>query len=394
MTAEQDCIPATIQLPIDLMASVPWLHRVDGGVTLNLVVPSDYERQMKTAFGQSEVVGIQRLLTLARLGVKFCVNWGEGVANNVTSGASIFPMLAVLLLLRNASHIVFLANGKQKEMPLVRIRRTILKHRLALDLFSDTDILICDDGAGEALPADLYDLETLKLHPREDFETLVVEALTNQLGANSSGTDIYRSASALGRIVAELFENTDMHGKLDLEGRPLGMNSLRGLIFKRVKVTIPEFRPRSGASNTRVVDCFEASIFDSGIGYFTSYTRQHVIEKTSLIEEWKVLHNCLERHYYPDLQDHRAGHRALGLYEVLRAIQALKGRIEIRTGRLFAYRTFLEGELQTQMQPRAEFSRLAWPVPKLLDVGKKYVANPSENEHLIGASVRIIVPLT
>lgn len=79
---------------------------------------------------------------------------------------------------------------------------------------------------------------------------------------------------------------------------------------------------------------------------------------------------------------------------MLRAIQALKGRIEIRTGRLFAYRTFLDGELQAQMQPRTEFSRLAWPVPKLLDVGKKYVANPSANEHLIGASVRIIVPLT
>ena len=360
---------------------------------MNLVVPADYEAHMQAAFGQSEVVGIQRLLTLARLGARFRVIWDEGVSRKATLGASIFPLLAVLLLLRNASHLVSLADGTQTDMPSERTRRAILRHRLARDLFADSDILVCADDAGEALPVDLYDLETLKLHQREDFETLVIEALAAQLGGSSSSSTIYRSASALGRIVAELFENTDMHGKLDLAGRPLGADSLRGLIFKRVKVTVSVLRPPPGAPRTRVVDCFEASVFDSGVGYFESYTRGHASDKTPLNDEWKVLHNCLERHYHPELPDHRAGHRALGLYEVLRAIQTLKGRIEIRTGRLFAYRTFLDGELQAQMQPRAAFSHFAWPVPRLLDVGKKYLARPSENEPLVGSSVRIIIPL-
>jgi hypothetical protein len=40
----------------------------------------------------------------------------------------------------------------------------------------------------------------------------------------------------------------------------------------------------------------------------------------------------------------------MGLYEVLRALQTLKGYIEIRTGRLFAQRTFFEGALQPQMK--------------------------------------------
>ena len=393
MTSAPDRIPAGIQLPVDLMAAMPWFQLVDGKATLNLVVPADYEAQLQNAFGQSEVVGIQRLLTFARLGAKFCVTWDEGVARKVTSGASIFPLLAVLLMLKNASHVVKLANGGQTDIPLERIRPAVLRHQLARDLFSDSDILVCADDSGASLPSDLYDLDTLKLHQREDFETLVVDALTAQLGADSNKAAIYRNANSLGRIVAELFENTDMHGKLDLQGRPLGENSLRGLVFKRVKVTIPEMRPQKGAAVTRNVDCFEASVFDSGVGYFASYTRGLANDKTSIVDEWKVLHNCLERHYHPELTDHRSSHRALGLYEVLRAIQSLKGRIEIRTGRLFAYRTFLDGELQAQMQPRAAYSHLAWPVPRLLDVGKKYVANPSVNERLLGSSVRIIVPL-
>jgi hypothetical protein len=278
-------------------------------------------------------------------------------------------------------------------MPLVQIRRAILRHRFARDLFADSDTVICADCSGELLPADLYELDTFKLRQREDFETLVVEALTAQLGANSGSAANYGNGSALGRIVAELFENTDMHGKLDLAGKPLGTNCFRGLIFKRVTVTVPVLRPLPGDAHTRKVDCFEVSVFDSGIGYFASYTHEHANDETPLNDEWKVLHNCLERHYHPELLDHRAGHRALGLYEVLRALQTLKGRIEIRTGRLFAYRTFLDGELQAQMQPRAALSHIAWPVPRLLDVGKKYMASPSENERLVGSSVRIIIPL-
>lgn len=393
MTVAQDIIPASIQLPLGLMAEVPWLRLVSSETTLSLEVPTDYEAQMKAALGMSEVIGIQRLLTLARLGVKFRVTWDESVAKKVTSGASIYPLLAVLLLLRKASHFLIHLDGGQADIPLARIRKAILRHQFARDLFADSDIVVCVDDAGEPLPADLYDLETDKLHPREDFETLVVDALSAQLGDSSKSSAIYKSAKALGVIVAELFENTDMHGKLDLLGRPLGEDCIRGLIFKRIHVELPIFRPLPGEPRTRVVECFEASVFDSGIGYFASYTRDEFGSHTPLDEEWKVLHNCLERHYYPELQDHRAGHRALGLYEVLRAIQSLKGWIEIRTGRLYAYRTFLEGELQAQMRPRAEFSHFAWPVPRLLDVGRKYLARPSENELLVGSSVRIIIPL-
>jgi len=305
-----------------------------------------------------------------------------------------FPLLAVLLLMRNSAHKVIAENGESADLPLERIRRAILSHRLARDFFADSDTIICADSAGEPLPEDLYDPATLRLHAREDFETLVVDALLAQVGDSSRRSEIYSRASTLGVVLAELFENTDMHGRLDSIGRPLGEDSLRGLIFKRVKVEVPVLRPPIGAPKTRILECFEASVFDSGIGYFASYTRGALSEATSLEEEWKVLHNCLERHYYPELLDSRAGHRALGLYEVLRGLQSLHGRIEIRTGRLFAYRTFLDGELQAKMKPRAAYAHFSWPAPKLLDVGKRYRAQPSEHEFLVGSSVRIIIPLT
>lgn len=394
MSAASKEIPDRIELPEGLMVRTPWLAHANATTTLNLVVPPDYEARMAGSLGQSEVLGIQRILTLARQGAHFSVTWDEAFSMRVTGSASIFPLLAVLLLIRRSSHQVLRANGTAEAFLIERIRKSILAHKLARDLFSDSETIICADSSGTALPSDLYDASTLRLRSREDFETLVVDALMAQVSEPSQSSAIYGRAGALGVVLAELFENTDMHGRLDTAGRPLGEDSLRGLVFKRIKVEVPVLQPLKGAPLTRLLDCFEASVFDSGVGYFASFTRGNIDQTTSLEEEWKVLHNCLERHYYPGLLDNRAGHRALGLYEVLRGLQSLHGRIEIRTGRLFAYRTFLHGELQARMKPRAAYAHFAWPVPKLLDVEKRYRAHPSEHEFLVGSSVRIVIPLS
>ena len=63
------------------------------------------------------------------------------------------------------------------------------------------------------------------------------------------------------------------------------------------------------------------------------------------------MHKCFARHSNPEQLDHRERQRGMGLYEVLRALQELEGSIEVRTGRLFAYRSFFEGELLPQMRP-------------------------------------------
>jgi hypothetical protein len=339
------------------------------------------------------VVGVQRLVTLARRGARFNIEWEEKGWRAVKTSAAIFPLLAIVLLLNKGTHSIRRADGTNEALVVDEAVKGLLKYRLARDLFADSEMVVCADGLGTPLPWDFYQPANQRLRPRADFETLVVDAITAQVGEAASRDSIYRNAGALGVVVAELVENTDMHGRLDLVGRTLGEDAYRGVIFKRIKVEVPVPRAAKGTPSARSVDCFEVSVFDSGIGYFESYTRGDKPATAELEHEWKVLHNCLERHYHPEVRDHSAGHRAMGLYEVLRAIQALKGRIEIRTGRLYAYRTFLDGELQAQMTHREPLAYHAWPVPKLLDLDKKYVARPSQHELLCGSSVRIIIPL-
>lgn len=383
-------IPATVILPLGLQASFDWMIDVQPGMVLDLKVPRDYEELTKAA-AQPEVIAIQRLLSLARRGAQLRVQWDRAMVERILTSASIYPLLSALLSIDSAQH-VFPEERPIDPVTLRNIRKSILNHRFSRDLFSDSEMVICKDGS-ETRPVDLYSPKTLQLRPREDFETLVVDALAAQSLSGTQALSLYKRASALGVIVAELFENTDMHGRLDALGKPLGGDSLRGVIFKRIHIVLPTMRPRPEEPKNRIVDCFEISVFDSGVGYFSSYTKGSPVSSATLDDEWKVLHNCLERHYYPNVADNRAGHRAMGLFEVLRAIQSLKGRIEIRTGRLYAYRTFLDGELQAQMRPKAEFAHLAWPEPRLLDVGRMYLAKPSGQEPLIGASVRIIIPL-
>eukprot|EP00456_Euglypha_rotunda_P016345 TRINITY_DN15397_c0_g1_i11.p1 TRINITY_DN15397_c0_g1~~TRINITY_DN15397_c0_g1_i11.p1 ORF type:complete len:392 (+),score=35.63 TRINITY_DN15397_c0_g1_i11:445-1620(+) len=382
-----------VLLPIDLMSEVALSAQTEPSSQTRLLVPDNYEDLLAAAKGQSEVLGIQRLLTLARSGASLRVSWQPSIAKKVFASGPIYPLLAVLLLIQGAEHWLVQQDGEESKLSADPVRRSIARYRLAKDFFADSEIIVCADNLGEGLPADLYETTSRKLRNREDFETLVVDALSAQRRGSIGSATSHSRVNALGVILAELFENTDMHAKLDLNGKPLKPDSIRGLMLKRVVIEVPPDKGAPKGSMLKPVECFEISVFDSGIGYYPSYTRQPLEPTVGLKDEWKVLHNCLERHYYPELNDGRAGHRAMGLYEVLRAIQSLKGRIEIRTGRLYAYRTFLDGQIQAQMQPMAEMAHLAWPKPRLLDVEKKYVAVPSEHDLLVGTSVRVVVPL-
>jgi hypothetical protein len=83
----------------------------------------------------------------------------------------------------------------------------------------------------------------------------------------------------------------------------------------------------------------------------------------------------------------------MGLYEVLRALQLLRGAIEVRTGRIFGYRTFMEGDLKFKMEPATSLTRPGMPKPQLLDVERRIVTVPTRHELLVGSSIRVIVPL-
>ncbi len=380
-----------VRLPDALLNDFGWAVDLHEGRHVLLVVPADYPQLSSVAPAASEVVGIQRLISLARK-VVLTVRWDTAAWDRVSAQPALFPLLSAVLVFRQVQHWIEGKDGRVS-LDVSVTRQAVMTHSLAKAAAFSSDLALCVEGEGDGLSKDMYDLGTLRLHPRDYFESLAVEALTTGPLPAEATQRLYKSASLLGTILAELIENSDMHGRLDASGRPILQTGLRGLMFRRVKLPMQISKAGKGAPTTRDVPCFEASIFDSGIGYFASYTRAPLHPQTDLKLEWQVLHNCLERHYFPQLADGRPGHRGMGLYEVLRALQSLKGRIEFRTGRLYAYRTFLDGELQAQMKPKAPLAHLAWPEPRLLDYDKKYVAIPTEHESLVGSSVRIIIPL-
>jgi hypothetical protein len=378
------------RLPFDLIDERRGRDIAVDNVGISITVPDSYEDEMSAGMAQSEVLAIQRLLTLGRH-VSVRVRWAQHIASRALASPTIFPLLAVLIVLENADHEIEGLDNVQVVGALDAARRKLFKERLKTDLFADTQVVICADSRGRGSPPDLYGADGSMIQ-REDFEAIIEELVTHQAATDLSTSSAVHWSSALATIVSELFENADTHGKTELSGLPIKKNGIRGIVLKRTKVE----RPRSkdaGDDAARPIEAFELSIFDSGPGFFASFMRKPIQRTVDLNLEWKVVHSCLERHYEPGLTDVRQAHRGMGLYEVLRALQLLRGSIEIRTGRIYGYRTFMEGEFKFKMEPANSATRPGMPKPQLLDFERRYVAVPSEHELLVGSSVRVIVPL-
>lgn len=382
----------SLSLPLGISegeATLEGLRQLPAG--LELAVPDNYEALVLSSELDGEVFAIQRLLTISRLGIPITVAWAPAICQRLPGIALLQPLLAVALMLQDVDHRFAGLGVLEAEKVLSTARHAVLNHRLDRDLFSPSQLLLCADSRGYGRPEQLYLPRGGALRPRSHFETVVQDVLSTELKATGDTAKQFKWANSLGVIVAELFENTDIHAMTDLGGARFRTNAMRGLMFKRTKLTV---QLRDSLHKLREVEkeCLEISVFDTGLGYFRSYTRSD--EKHDIEFEWRVMHNCLERHFFSDIPDHSPAHRALGLAEVLRALQTLAGRIEIRTGRTFGYRTFIEGQLQAQMQPPgSDWSRFNWPKPRLLDFTKKVVAVPTAHEDIVGSAIRVIVPL-
>ncbi|WP_186424791.1 hypothetical protein [Cupriavidus metallidurans] len=378
------------RLPFDLIDESRGRDVAGDHATATIVVPDSYEDEMSAEIAQSEVLAIQRLLTLSRH-TSIQVRWERSIATRVLASPTIFPLLAVLIALENTDHKIESFDNAQAAGLLDTARRKMFKERVKTDLFSDTQVIVCADSRGRGTPPDLYGSDG-RIIKREDFEAIIEELVTRQAATDVSTSSAVHWSSALATIVSELFENSDTHGKTELSGLPIRRNGIRGLVLKRTRVDSPKTKDKGGAA-VQPIEAFELSIFDSGPGFFASFMREPIQPSVDLSLEWKVMHSCLERHYEPGLLDIRQGHRGMGLYEVLRALQLLRGSIAVRTGRIYGYRTFMEGEFKFKMEPTTSTTRPGMPKPQLLDFERRYVAVPSEHELLVGSSVRVIVPL-
>lgn len=383
-----------IQIPMGLADFGPgqWQGALEGGVELE--IPGDYEQLFSSAGSAGEVFAIQRLLSLARNKSPIKVRWPFDLLARMPAVASLHPLLAVAASLQGATHESLGIGSAEVDDLLASARRHIFTYRLRGDFFTDSQILLCGDARGHGRPLDLYERSSSGLRSREDIETTVLGVLSPQLNSAGTASQRFALAGALAVVVAELFENTHLHGRLDLAKTPVGPDAMRGLLFRRIGVTLPAHQKSGRLVSAREVPGLEVSVFDSGIGYYSSYTRQAWDSSTDLDEEWKVMHKCFARHFNPEQVDHRQRQRGMGLYEVLRALQELKGSIEVRTGRLFAYRSFFEGALLAQMRPPSgPWARINLPKPVLLDVQNRLTPRPTVNDAVVGAAVRIVVPL-
>ncbi len=400
--------PLELRIPADLTSHADEFSTLLSATALIVHVPNDYVAALAANTSIPEVVAIQRLITLARSGVKMSVKWDSRIGTQVFAAPPLFPLLAVLLCLDCADHHLTEANGTIKEVNVQQIRKTIHNFRPLTDLFADSQILICSDSRGYGRPKSLYNQDGTLLS-RSDFEGLVERLLAAQIGLDVDTAQAVKFSQNVSTIIAELFENTEIHGKQDLRGIPFKYNGIRGILFKRIELpllTLPKPTQVSNHEYRSVVDerrrtppvALEISVFDSGAGFFGSYTRSQLSSDTPLLDEWKVVHKCLERHYdfdplsLPPHHDTRLAHTGMGLYEVLRALQFLKGKFEVRSGRTYGFRTFLEGETQFLIEA-ATSARPGMPKPVLLDQGLKFVRFPTANELLVGSTVRVLVPL-
>ncbi|MGA0583868.1 MAG: hypothetical protein ACO2ER_08180 [Castellaniella sp.] len=340
-----------------------------------------------------EAIGIQRLLTLASECTSLSFEWDEVSTRLVFASPTLFPLLAVVLCLQDVAHSILLSTGPAINglTAVEKARKTLLDQRLQIDAFADCQIAVCADSLGHGAHPDLYSRNGV-LFKGNEMGGLMEDLMVNHLASEVEQSSTYKYREVLGVILSELFENTEIHAKKDLQGKPIVKNGIRGLIIKRIE---QESRAKSatGKASSIVMPYLELSVFDSGVGFYSSFSDRILDSSVSLEGEWAIMHHCLSRHASHALTDRRPGYRGLGLYEVLRALMFAKGYFEVRTGRLRAYRGFFDGDLPVQIESKSSEARPGMPKPVLLDVDRLHFQVPTEQEKLIGSTVRVLIPL-
>ncbi|SEN98312.1 hypothetical protein SAMN05428959_10412 [Duganella sp. CF517] len=391
-----------IVLPLGLIAPSDFVEVYKSSGRYIFQISTDYLKSIE--YDVSEVLIIQRVISLAQKSNQIEVWWPRSIANFVFNSPTLFPLLAVLLCIDSAVHKIVGDSGEKIEIDVEESRQRIYKFIPKADLFSDVQIMLCADSRGHGRPHSLYSKSGSPSIAKDKFESIVDRLMASLSTGMPSAKHAIKFSQAMGTIVAELFENTDLHGRLDLNGIPVKKSGLRGLIFKRIEIeknspvssgeNYDENSPKAFRKFTKQkVGALEISIFDSGIGFYPSFTKTSLLETTKIEDEWEVLHRCLKRHY-DDVSGVKAvSHRGMGLYEVLRALKFVNGMIEVRSGRVFGFRTFLPGQMEFLIESFESELRPGMPKPLLLDGNRRVSRSPTPNEYLSGSSVRVVIPI-
>jgi hypothetical protein len=400
---------------ISLLELATTIPLPQAGRDVVVTVPDAYLSDDRFDLPGVEALAIQRLITLAHGRSALRFEWEAAAASRALRSPAVLPLAAIGLCLSNASHH-FPKHPPVASDAVDKARVLVLSHRLGADMFSERQLLVCLDGQRPNLPFDLYEPSTRRLRSEADFESLIDDVVFAQRGAGFQAGRLSNLRLSLAVILRELLENTDDHAKTDIDGSMLRTNAIRGVLVKRIVETSRV--PKGGETKALPVPCLEFTVFDSGVGYYDSYRRQllrgqakgepvsvgdkqadtvrrHALGPDVPVDtEYAVVLKCLSRHSDNAIPDPRPGHRGMGLYEVLRALNAMHGMLEVRTGRIHGYRSFLDGELKLQLEPDSSETRPGMPRASLLDVDRKLTTHPAPREAVRGSAVRVVVPLT
>ncbi len=196
---------------------------------------------------------------------------------------------------------------------------------------------------------------TGEVRHRDDFVALA-ESMAKKATSGRGGSPITADVRGpLGAILHELFKNTHEWARTDEHGVPL-LRSVRGLLAQghswaeqealEVADGSPALAAYLSAPGVRTAEgrwrFLELSVFDSGPGLARRWLSGHPEGAADPInptpeEEYRACVECFVRWN----SSTRAGHKGLGLHEVMRTLSRLGAFFRVRTGRLSLYRDFV-----------------------------------------------------
>ena len=370
-----------VQVPRDLTSDIPISGSQQGEIHIELVWDNPSEIQWF-----ADPLVIQRLLTLAAIATDVSIFWSDAAVEALRTSPGQVPLLASAIQLNSASHLTALG-----AMPLARrvaLQQVVAEHRLMPQWFDAADCLICTDNERRGWHRELYS-EPGRLRARDEFARLVDPLIRARVSGLQNEDQVLQWKDSLISVIYELFENTHEHARFDYDRRTIGRSVIRLLTVRIVDVT-------TGANPSRIAtksnyECLELSVIDSGVGFFGARMRRPINEDDDLKDEWLNLRACLDKHVDDLPAD--SSHKGLGLYEVLRALYLLRGAIQVRSGRVFGYRSFFPIDLRQQMEPRDSSSRPGMPRGKLLDFAEPYRSTPTANAMVRGVVAKALIPL-
>ncbi|MEZ8457286.1 hypothetical protein [Vibrio cyclitrophicus] len=197
-----------------------------------------------------------------------------------------------------------------------------------------------------AFPCCFYSPEGTNYLRQSEFYTKMLERIVELSPTKSEMTE--RHLGDLGHAIYELIENTEQHGKLEINTGKIS-KSVRGLIIDYKLITKEQSSEGIGGENTAITDylkgirannrtvhMLEISIFDSGEGIFKTLSSTN---DTSISAQDEV--DVVKKSFAKGItskSDYRGVGR--GLNNVKNVLAQRHGFISFRTGRISVYRDF------------------------------------------------------